>query len=138
MNTYISEPLHSKPINVRLIEVIHLPKLTRLNEYINAERKNKFIAAKIKNKETELCAWHFAGKKYKPPIAFSFVWHENDNRYDFDNIAFAKKFIFDGMQMAGAIKNDSRKYVNEIIFEYVIKSDIGTGVEVGIWEILDE
>ena len=31
-----------------------------LNEYINAERSNKYKAAKIKKEETERAYWHFS------------------------------------------------------------------------------
>ena len=49
--------------------------------------------------------------KFEDAITVEFTWVEENKRRDFDNIAFAKKFIFDALQKAGKIKNDSWKYV---------------------------
>jgi Holliday junction resolvase RusA-like endonuclease len=93
--------------------VIYLDPLVDLNEYINAERSNRFHAAKLKKEETERVAWQI--KKQKIP-AFQtitrivFIWKHKDKRKDFDNVEFSQKFIKDGMVMAGIIKNDSWLY----------------------------
>lgn len=86
-----------------------------LNKYINAERTNRFIAAKIKKQATELVTWQC---KSMPAITkqadYTFTWFVPNRRSDSDNIAFACKFIFDGLQAAGKLPNDSMKYVRSI------------------------
>lgn len=82
-----------------------------LNEYINAERRNRFIAAKIK-KETTLrvvqdCAQTQEHIDY--PIHILCGWYTKNERKDPDNVAFAIKFLLDGIVTAGVLKNDTRK-----------------------------
>ena len=86
---------------------------TALNEYIRIERSNKFSAAKLKERETGK-AWAAAvGKKPLTgyPLIVEFSWYTKDERTDADNIEFAKKFILDGLVLAGVLVNDSRKYI---------------------------
>ena len=88
--------------------------LCDLNRYIDAERANKHAGAKIKRQETNFVAWACKAAKIgalKEPIFIRFTWVEENNRMDPDNIAFAKKFVLDGMVQAGCLKNDGRKNV---------------------------
>ena len=94
---------------------------TTLNEYIKAERGNKFAAANIKKKETEVARVHFLSKICKTPCKLKFIWHVKNKRKDLDNITFAKKFILDGMVKANAIENDNLNhivgFIDEVIFD---------------------
>jgi hypothetical protein len=85
-----------------------------LNEYIKAERANKFHAAKIKSEESQK-AWYFAklypGIKPRKPVFLIFNWVTKNERIDPDNTAFARKFILDGLVTAGTLTNDGRKQV---------------------------
>lgn len=106
--------------------------LPTLNEYINAERSNKFRAAKIKKQATEMIAWD-AKSQIKTEIDFladyTFYWTLPNKRKDPDNVSFGQKFIFDGLMMAGKLPNDSMKYVRSICHFF----DIGpAGVTVEI------
>ena len=47
------------------------------------------------------------------------VYHEPDRRRDVDNIYSANKFILDALRKAGIIKNDSQKYVKDVIDTYI-------------------
>lgn len=89
--------------------------LPTLNKYINAERTNKYMAAKLKKDATELVAWQC---KKLPQINgqadYTFTWYVKDKRSDPDNIAYGAKYIFDGLQAAGKLANDSMKYVRSI------------------------
>jgi len=90
-------------------------KLTTLNEYINLERTNKFIAAKIKKSETLLCsiiAKQAIKYKINTPFELKIEWY--NYREDPDNIAFAKKFILDGLQKAKIIENDNQKTISSL------------------------
>ncbi len=89
-------------------------QLTTLNSYINAERRNRYIAGSIKKKETKRCA--DSALKYledNPNVKIEFPanihikWYRENKRSDPDNIAFAKKFILDGFMKAGLLDNDN-------------------------------
>lgn len=88
-------------------------QLTNLNKYINAERTSRYAAARIKKEETDRCTWAFKGIKpiTKPPITIDFKWYVPNKRQDPDNVAFAKKFILDGMVKAGVIPNDGMNWI---------------------------
>ena len=67
-----------------------------------------------------------------------FKWHVK-GRHDSDNIAFAKKFVLDGMVKAGVLENDNPKCVRHLadyIYRDLHKSEIDW-VEV-IWEEIDD
>lgn len=49
------------------------------------------------------------GVKLNTRCAFVFKWYDKDRMRDPDNIAFATKFIFDAMQIAGVLVNDGWK-----------------------------
>lgn len=84
-----------------------------LNQYINAERSNRFKAAKIKKDKTSEISYYFS--KESPiinyPFDIHFVWCCKSKRSDPDNIVFQKKFILDGMVSSGFIKNDTFKEI---------------------------
>lgn len=101
-------------------------ELTALNEFINAERRNRFIAAKIKKDETGYCQDIAEKSDLKLqetdfPCALIITWYVKNKRKDADNIAFAKKFILDGLVEAGVLPNDNRKYVQG--FMDIVKED---------------
>jgi Holliday junction resolvase RusA-like endonuclease len=112
-------------------------QFTTLNQYIKAERTNRYISAKIKREETLLAESYFIGEKYKTPLRIKFIWHIKDKRTDPDNIAFCKKFILDGMVNSKAIENDSIKYIKGFEDEFIIDKD-NIGVEVIMEEVDDE
>lgn len=101
-------------------------ELTALNEFINAERRNRYIAAKIKKDETGYCQDVAEKSELKLqeadfPCALIITWYVKNKRKDADNIAFAKKFILDGLVEAGVLPNDNRKYVQG--FTDIVKED---------------
>ena len=40
-------------------------------------------------------------------------------RHDPDNVAFAKKFILDGLQLASVLENDNRKFIGTMADEII-------------------
>ncbi|PQC93499.1 hypothetical protein CUN38_04990 [Enterococcus faecium] len=101
-------------------------ELTALNEFINAERRNRYVAAKIKKDETGYCqdAAEKSDLKLQEtdfPCALIITWYVKNKRKDADNIAFAKKFILDGLVESGVLPNDNRKYVQG--FADIVKED---------------
>ena len=101
--------------------------LPTLNEYINAERTNKYIAAKIKKKATETVCWIAKSlniQKFDVCIDIDFIWYLNNNKIDHDNICFAKKFVLDGLIMAGVIKDDNYKFVGNFTDSFILDKSL--------------
>lgn len=113
-----------------------------LNEYINKERRNKYAAAKVKDDLTNEVAWQCKAVRCAKPIGkvdMMFRWHVK-GRHDSDNIAFAKKYVLDGMVKAGLLENDNPKCVRHLkdyIYRDVKKPDLDY-VEVYWEEAKDE
>lgn len=104
-----------------------------LNEYINIERMNKFAAAQVKKDETNRVAMELKINKYrkiKKPVFLKFSWFVKNKRKDKDNIAFATKFILDGMVEAGILENDGWDYVVGFSHRFFLSKD--ERVEIGI------
>jgi Holliday junction resolvase RusA-like endonuclease len=109
-------------------------RLPSLNEYINAERRNRFAGAKLKKQYTEMVARaakdvpHFSN-----PVGVSILWIEPNRRRDLDNIYFGKKFILDGLVLAGVIENDDQRHVISLSDSIAVDSD-NPRIEVTICE----
>lgn len=93
-------------------------RLPSLNDYVDACRSHWSKGARMKRNVEEGIIWAIKAAKCRGdvspatgPVALSLEWHESDQRRDWDNIVFAKKFIMDAMQKAGIIANDNRKRV---------------------------
>ncbi|MFK8242839.1 MULTISPECIES: RusA family crossover junction endodeoxyribonuclease [unclassified Facklamia] len=100
-------------------------ELMSLNEYISIERANRHLAAKAKKKQTNLCALYARSAKnsgliISTPAKLKFTWYSKNKRKDADNIAFAKKFILDGMVKAKLIENDNQKHIIGFVDEFVL------------------
>ena len=115
--------------------VIHT-KLPSLNEYIDVCRSNKYQASQYKKEIEEVIGWAIKRalviKELKPtnkPCIVKFTWIEKNARRDYDNIAFAKKFILDAMQKQGIIPNDNRKYIKGFTDSFDIGSNYMVIVE---------
>ena len=87
-------------------------KLPSLNEYVNVCRTNRFKASNYK-KRIESAIGLFIGHlpRFDKPVKIHFHWIEGNKRRDYDNIAFAKKFILDALVKAGKLRDDNRKCV---------------------------
>lgn len=85
-------------------------KMPSINEYINACRRNKYAAAKMKT-DIESSIILFVSKlpRFKHPIKIDFLWVEENKRRDIDNVSGSKKFILDAMVKCGVLTNDNRK-----------------------------
>ena len=102
-------------------------ELTDLNQHIKALSGNRFAGGALKKKETERVYWECKEQKIAPikkyPIKIQFKWYSKDKRKDIDNVAFGKKFILDGMVMAGVLEGDGRKFINGFTDEFYIDSE---------------
>ena len=105
-------------------------RLSGLNEYINANRSNKYLGAKLKKQEQAYIIWcireQLGNTKIDKPVEGHFTWIEENKRRDLDNICFAKKFILDALVESGVLKDDNRKIVTNFTdsFEYADKSKV--------------
>lgn len=90
-------------------------RLCGLNEYISAERANKYKAAKMKRESEDIVILAarncLRGVKIKNPVEMHYTWVEPNNRRDRDNIAFAKKFVQDALVSIGVLEDDDHKHV---------------------------
>jgi Holliday junction resolvase RusA-like endonuclease len=99
-------------------------ELTDLNTYVDAERANKYAAANIKKINTDLVT--YLTKKLTPiniPVEVVITWVTKNEMKDPDNVAFAKKFILDGLVKSGVLKNDGRKQIKGFRDKYDTDKD---------------
>lgn len=92
-----------------------------LNEYIDCERGSTIAAAAMKKKCTGQVKEQCLSQQIHPvngKVDLLFEWHSS-TRHDPDNVAFAKKFILDGLQAAGVLKNDNRKFIGTMADEII-------------------
>lgn len=78
-------------------------RMPSLNDYISAERANRYKAAAMKKR----------APRFERRVTVRTTFYEPDMRRDADNVGFARKFVLDGLVAAGVIKDDSRKYVEQ-------------------------
>ncbi len=93
--------------------IVEIPiKLPSLNDYVRICRGNRYGANNIKRTIEDEISYYLAPlPTFTKPIKIHFLWIEETKRRDFDNIAFAKKFILDALQKSGKLPNDNRKWV---------------------------
>lgn len=119
--------------------VIH-GRLPGLNEYINANRANRFAGAKMK-KDTQAMIWASIAEKAKPmqgKVCLDFRWYEPNTRRDLDNCSYAKKFILDTLVEHHIIETDGWRGVEGFTDKFYVCKDqprIEVDIEeVGIWK----
>jgi len=108
-------------------------RFTTLNKYIEAERtRNYHAAANIKKRETGLVTLQARNHKIKTPCKLKMTWYrksKSGTNFDLDNVAFAKKFVLDGLVKANVIPNDNYTHIKGFIDEYVESKDEGVKIE---------
>lgn len=88
----------------------------------------KYAMHQIAQTTVDMVSWECKAQKIRPVKAahISFKWIEKNRLRDKDNIAFAKKFILDGLQRAGVLTNDGW---NQILS---LHDEFETGKEYGV------
>lgn len=107
-------------------QVLIIPgELPGLNEIIGANRINRFQGAKQKKEADRLICLSAAAQHIRPVASADFVfrWYCKNRRKDKDNIASAKKFIFDGLIKAGVLKNDGWAEIGDFRDEFYIDKE---------------
>ncbi len=94
-------------------KIIIKGELTDLNTFIEAERRNRYLGAKLKKENTEYVMWQTKGlepiRHY--PLHIHMTWFTKNEAKDPDNVAFAKKYILDGLVKSGILTDDGRKQI---------------------------
>lgn len=100
------------------------------NDYINAERTNKYIASHIKKKEKNIVEAYCHGKRYEGrfPCQVTFRAHFANHRKDLDNTRV--KGILDGLVACGVLPNDNLKMIQRIVIEPVFDDAAQIDIEI--------
>ena len=91
-------------------------KLHNLNDYISAERSNRYVGAQMKKADQSIII-HYAKKQLRgisieKPVFMEYTWYEPNKRRDKDNISsFGRKVIQDALVGAAVLKDDGWKHV---------------------------
>jgi len=95
-------------------------EFTDLNTYVNAERSNRFIGAKIKRENNDNVLRQLTLKEVvtEYPVRMTYKWFTKDLRKDPSNVAFAIKYIEDALVTKGILRNDTRKEICEICHKF--------------------
>ena len=107
-------------------------KLPAANEYIDACRRNKYSADKMKKEAEALIIYQIKRMQpIKSRVRIRLIWIEANRLRDPDNIRFAVKFILDAMQKAGKLPNDNSRYIAGFSDDYdYTKGEYGVMIEV--------
>lgn len=80
------------------------------NEYINAQRRDRQLGARLKRETEERIMWairqQMRGVHFDKPVYMRYLWVEKNRKRDKDNIAFARKFVQDALVKSGVLRND--------------------------------
>lgn len=114
-------------------------RLNNLNDYINAERTNRYAAAQMKAKNEKIASAYILkslkGVKIRSPVKMRYRWYEPDRRRDPDNISsFGRKVIHDALVRCGVLENDGWKNIAGFSDEFYIDKKMPR-IEVEIEEI---
>lgn len=85
-----------------------------LGDYVAAERRGRLAGASMRRREAErarLAAAAAGVPAFSGRVTVRLLWVEPSRRRDPDEIAFAKKFVLDGMVAAGVIEGDGQSRV---------------------------
>lgn len=100
-------------------------RMPGLNDYVRAERANRYAASTMKRQQTEragVLAVEQGMPQFSGTVDITFTWVEQNRRRDMDNVAFAKKFILDGLVRAGVIHDDTPRYIGSLTDRFAYDS----------------
>lgn len=108
--------------------------LPGLNEYSDAERRNRYQGARIKREWTETVAW--LAREMEPlagPVHVRCRWIAPNRRRDPDNVAAAIKYVLDGLVAGGLLPGDGWRYIRSISHTFEVDGE-APGVEIILQE----
>ena len=91
-------------------------KLHNLNDYISAERSNRYTGAQMKKSDQDIVIYYakkqLEGISIEKPVFMEYTWHEPNRQRDKDNISsFGRKVIQDGLVKAGVLRGDGWSHI---------------------------
>lgn len=96
-------------------------ELPSLNQIIDADRRNRFVGAKLKRQAMDMVAPYLLHIPLTTPVSVDIHFCNKNARRDPDNIAAgATKIIFDAMQRAGILENDGQKQITELHYTFSV------------------
>ena len=100
-------------------------RLDNLNDYIRAERANRYKGAQYKANNEAIVAGAIKeclrGIHINKPVNVLFRWYEKNKRRDPDNISsFGHKVILDALVNAKVIEDDGWNYIKSIADEFYV------------------
>jgi len=114
-------------------------RLDGLNNYINAERSNRYAGAKMKAENEKITFYAIKNClkniTIENPVFMEYSWIEKDKRRDLDNISsFGRKVIQDTLVKAGILKDDGWKNIIGFSDSFSVDSE-NPRIEVRIREV---
>lgn len=97
-------------------------RLDGLNEFIEAQRTNKYKGAELKKNNqriVELAIRRQLHITITSPVRLHYTWYERNAKRDLDNVSgFGHKVIQDALVVCGVLKDDSPKYIKGYTDEF--------------------
>ena len=92
-------------------------RLDNLNDYISAERTNRYKGAQMKSHNEAIVInairKYMRGVKIEKPVFMEYRWYERNKRRDLDNASsFGRKVIQDSLVYAHVLRNDGWKEIH--------------------------
>lgn len=114
-------------------------RLPCLNDYIKAERGNRYQAAGMKREVEEriilAAKSQLRGVRFSGPVIMHYTWVEPDRRRDKDNIAFARKFVQDALVKCKVLRNDGWAEIENFTDSFAVDKE-NPRVDVRFEEVL--
>lgn len=103
-------------------------RLPGMNEFIAAQRTNKYKGAKLKKDAQKICEFavqnQLKGVHITKPVRIHYFWFERNMRRDRDNISgFGHKVIQDALVKCGVIKNDGWREIESYTDTFAVDKD---------------
>jgi hypothetical protein len=118
-------------IHAQQVEIWY-PLPPTLNEMVAVNRSSRYLGANQKEEWTNLCATESIGAPiFAGQVWMAFTWYVRNWSRDPDNIAAAAKFILDGLEQQGIIRNDNLTVVQQPWIHWFSKP--GKGQEEGVY-----
>lgn len=103
-------------------------RLDNLNDYILAERSNRYKGANLKEENQKIALFEIYRQLPKVrvtgPVKMHYRWYEKNRRRDLDNISsFGRKVIQDALVQAGVLPDDGWKYIKGFTDEFYVDAE---------------
>lgn len=114
-------------------------RLDNLNDYITADRTNRYKGAAMKARNEALVKvaikQQMRGIRIGEPVFMEYRWYEKNRRRDLDNISsFGRKVIQDALVQTHVLQNDGWKEIEGFSDEFFVDAD-NPRIEVLIREV---